>query len=63
MSVYLSRPVCGISLWQPKLTNIIKNISALGGVAQWIKCGPANQKVAGSIPRQGTSLGCGPGPQ
>ena len=36
---------------------------ALAGVAQWIECQPVNQKVAGSIPSQGTSPGCGPGPQ
>ena len=35
---------------------------ALAGVAQWIGCRPANKKVAGSIPSQGTCLGCGPGP-
>ena len=35
---------------------------ALTGVAQWVDH-PANQKVAGSIPSQGTCLGCGPGPQ
>ena len=36
--------------------------SVLAGVAQWIDCWPVNRKVTGSIPRQGTSLGCGPGP-
>ena len=36
---------------------------ALAGVAQWIECRPANQRVASSIPSQGTCLGCGPGPQ
>ena len=36
---------------------------ALAGVAQWIEHGPANQKVTGSIPSQGTCLCCGPGPQ
>ena len=36
---------------------------ALSGVAQWIECWPANQRVANSIPIQGTRLGCGPGPQ
>ena len=35
----------------------------LTGVAQWIKLGPVNQRVAGLIPSQGTCLGCGPGPQ
>ena len=37
--------------------------SALAGVAQWIEHGTANQSVAGSIPSQGTCLGCRPGPQ
>ena len=36
---------------------------ALAGVAQWIECWLANQKVASLIPSQGTCLGCGPGPQ
>ena len=41
---------------------IKKVTSALAAVAQWIRCQPANQRVAGSIPSQGTCLGCGPGP-
>ena len=47
------------------LTNtVLKNKTiALAGVVQWIECGSANQRVAGSIPSQGTYLGCGPGPQ
>ena len=36
--------------------------SQLAGVAQWTECRPVNRKVAGSIPRQGICLGCGPGP-
>ena len=36
---------------------------ALAGVAQWIDGWPTNQVVTGSIPSQGTCLGCGPGPQ
>ena len=31
-------------------------------MAQGIEWGSVNQKVAGSIPSQGTCLGCGPGP-
>ena len=38
-------------------------IPALAGVAQWTECQPGNQRVAGSIPSQGTRLGCRPGPQ
>ena len=34
---------------------------ALAGVAQGIECQPVNQRVSGSIPSQGTFLGCGPG--
>ena len=36
---------------------------ALAGVAQWIEHRPVNQRITGSIPSQGTRLGCGPGPQ
>ena len=36
---------------------------ALAGMAQWIECPPVNQRVVGSIPSQGTCLGCGPSPQ
>ena len=32
-------------------------------MAQWIECRPVNQRVAGSVPSQGTCLGCGPSPQ
>ena len=35
---------------------------ALAGVAQWIECQPANQRVDGSTPSQGTRLGCRPVP-
>ena len=34
----------------------------LAGVAQWVEHQPANQKVTGLIPSQGTCLGCRPGP-
>ena len=37
--------------------------TVLAGVAQWIEHGPADQRVAGSNPSQGTYLGFGPGPQ
>ena len=35
---------------------------ALAGVAQWIECQSANQRVASSIPSQGTCMGGRPGP-
>ena len=38
-------------------------MKALAAMAQWIQCRPVNQMVAGSIPNQGTCLGCGQGPQ
>ena len=41
----------------------IKNFIVLDGVVQWIECGPAKQKVSGSIPSQGTCLGFRPSPQ
>ena len=31
---------------------------ALADAAQWIECRPVNKRVAGSIPGQGTCLGC-----
>ena len=40
-----------------------KCILALAGVAQWIEDQPVSRRVAGSIPTQGTCLGCRPGPQ
>ena len=39
------------------------DLMALAGVAQWVECGPANQRIAGLVPSQGTCLVCGPGPQ
>ena len=32
---------------------------ALASMFQWIELGPVNQRVAGSMPLQGTCLGCG----
>ena len=40
-----------------------KSARALAGVAQWIECRPANQRVAGLILSQGTCLDCWPGAQ
>ena len=40
----------------------LKNESAPAGVSQWTECQPVNQRVTGSIPSQGTCLGCRPGP-
>ena len=34
---------------------------ALAGVAQWIEHWPADQRVIGLTPSQGTCLGCRPG--
>ena len=39
--------------WQLKITYV-----ALAGIAQWIEHGPVGQNIAGSIPSQGTCLGC-----
>ena len=38
-------------------------LGAVAGVAQWIECPYVNQRVTGSIPSQGTCLGCWPGAQ
>ena len=49
---------------EEKKKTITKQFSgAWAGVAQWTECGLANQSVAGSIPSQGTCLGCRPGPR
>ena len=40
-----------------------KHSRPLAGVAQWIECQPANQRVTSSIPSQGTCLGCRAGSQ
>ena len=45
------------------MEKLLKWYIALASVAQWIEYWPANQRVTGSIPSQGTRLGCGPGPQ
>ena len=45
------------------IETVIKKLPALAGVAQWIEHSPANQRVTGSIPSQGTYLGYMPGPQ
>ena len=42
------------------MKNILRTVV---GVAQWIELQTENQRVNGSIPSQGTGLGCGPGPQ
>ena len=39
------------------LESIMLNKSGLAGVAQWIEHWPVNQRVACSIPSQGTCLG------
>ena len=43
--------------------SIQTELPALDGVAQWIEHWPVTQRVAGSIPSQGTFLSCGPDPQ
>ena len=40
-----------------KIYNFKDIILALAGVAQWIECKPAKQKVAGLIPSQGHMSG------
>ena len=47
---------------KPRPILIFKNL-ALIGVTPWTECRPANQRVTGWIPSQGTCLGCRPGPQ
>ena len=56
------RGLKGGSRW---LSKVFRNEQegALDGVAQWIERWPLKQRVAGSIPSQGTCLGCRSGPQ
>ena len=42
---------------------LLKGEFVLTGVAQWVRHHPANARIAGSIPSQGTHLDCRPGPQ
>ena len=51
----------GINMYQLPVTKRVT--VALAGVAQWTEHWPVNQRVAGSIPSQGTCLGFRPGPQ
>ena len=37
-------------------------VLVLSGLAQWIECWPEKQRVASSIPSQGTCQGCRQGP-
>ena len=62
--MYQQRNVLSYStaiLWNTKTLKRTK--ATLAGAVQWIDCWPANHRVAGSTPRQGTCLGCRPGPQ
>ena len=54
-----------ICIYIYKIKKILKKHigAALTGVAQWVGCHPSNRKVAGSIPSQGTCLGCESGAQ
>ena len=42
---------------------MLKIATTLAGVARWIDCQPAKQKVTGLIPSQDTYLVCRPGPR
>ena len=42
------------------LTPLYQKQTTQAGVVQWTECQPGNCEVAGSIPSQGTCLGCGP---
>ena len=47
----------------PVISSLISDFLALAGVAQWIEHLTVKQRVASSIPSQGTCLGCRLGPQ
>ena len=48
---------------EKSITKFFKCTLAVAGVAQWTERWPANWKITGSIPSQGTHLGRGPSPQ
>ena len=54
---------CGHSQIGLSANFVIKEATALAGVAQWVGAPSHGQKVAGSIPSQSTSLGLGFDPQ
>ena len=63
MCVYVFYYICIVCIFVLYVFYYNLKISlALAGVAQWIDCWTANQRVSSSIPSQGTCLGCGPGP-
>ena len=45
------------------VSTFIEEKVTLAGITQWMERGPANQRVPGLTPSQGTCLGCGPDPQ
>ena len=49
-------------VWEDAFVSQVEN-PALAGAAQWNECPPSKQTVAGSIPSQGTCLGCWLSPQ
>ena len=53
--------ILNLALYRSINKNIINLV--LAGMAWWIECWSVNQRVADSIPSQGTCLGCRPGPQ
>ena len=60
--VYSRRAQGGIAFATENTAPLNAHWEALASVAQWIERWPENQRVAGSIPSQSTSLGCRPGP-
>ena len=61
--VYSRRAQGGIAFATENTAPLNAHWEALASVAQWIERWPANQKVTGLIPSQGTCLGCRPGPR
>ena len=60
-------PLCPLIQSVPQVAVILMELkitdAGTAGVAQWIERQPVNQRVSGSIPSQGTCVGCRPGPQ
>ena len=61
--IYINYTLIFLMVFYGATMSVSEKCWALDGVAQWVEHWPANQKVAGLIPGQGTCLGCRPGPQ
>ena len=58
-AIFLSCKVPKDRIHRKRVPPCLKHFLALAGRLSWLGCHPMHQKVVGSIPSQGTHLGCG----